>query len=178
MFISFSNLLTSPQEKWAILIAFDSFLLELSASVGIQASHSYPDDKNKSQSCQNKSVSFKEKSIYVHHPLHQSFFLTSSTSTMGKLLSPSQECHPFYPSSLSHDLVVSIFCCCACLLVMLLPPERFAEVGRIDFHLHSFGNARRVVRVCLFMGFIFPNLPLRLPPVLNCSTVLAASLLV
>ena len=28
------------------------------------------------------------------------------------------------------------------------------------------------------MGFIFPNLPLRLPPVLNCSTVLAASLLV
>ena len=28
------------------------------------------------------------------------------------------------------------------------------------------------------MGFIFPNLPLRLLPVLNCSTVLAASLLV
>jgi hypothetical protein len=26
---------------------------------------------------------------------------------MGTLLSPSQECHPFYPSSLSHDLVVS-----------------------------------------------------------------------
>jgi hypothetical protein len=25
---------------------------------------------------------------------------------MGSLLSPSQECHPFYPSSLSHDLVV------------------------------------------------------------------------
>jgi len=25
---------------------------------------------------------------------------------MGSLLSPSQECHPFYPSPLSHDLVV------------------------------------------------------------------------
>jgi hypothetical protein len=61
---------------------------------------------------------------------------------------------------------------------MVLPPERFAEIRGIDFHLHSFGNARRVVPVCLFMGFIFPNLPLRLPPVLNCSTVLAASLLV
>ena len=35
------------------------------------------------------------------------FFLTSSTSSMGTLPSPSQECHPFYPSSLSHDLVVS-----------------------------------------------------------------------
>src|SRR4030065_2583245 len=35
------------------------------------------------------------------------FFLTSSTSSMGTLLSPSQECHPFYPSFLSHDLVVS-----------------------------------------------------------------------
>jgi hypothetical protein len=23
---------------------------------------------------------------------------------------------------------------------MVLPPERFAEIGRIDFHLHSFGN--------------------------------------
>src|SRR5208337_3864598 len=35
------------------------------------------------------------------------FFLTSSTSPMGTLLSPSQECHPFYPSSLFYDLVVS-----------------------------------------------------------------------
>src|SRR5208337_547244 len=34
-------------------------------------------------------------------------FLTSSTSFMGSLLSPSQECHPFTPSSLAHDLVVS-----------------------------------------------------------------------
>src|SRR5208283_2725438 len=34
-------------------------------------------------------------------------FFASSTSSMGTLLSPSQECHPFYPSSLSHDLVVS-----------------------------------------------------------------------
>ena len=31
---------------------------------------------------------------------------------------------------------------------------------------------------CLFMGSIFPNLPLRLLPVLNGSPVLAASLLV
>ena len=28
------------------------------------------------------------------------------------------------------------------------------------------------------MGFIYSNLPLRLPPVLNCSTVLAASPLI
>ena len=28
------------------------------------------------------------------------------------------------------------------------------------------------------MGFIFPNILLRLPPVLNCSAVLTASLLV
>src|SRR4030042_3222581 len=35
------------------------------------------------------------------------FFLTSSTSSMGTLLSPSQECHPFTTSSLAHDLVVS-----------------------------------------------------------------------
>jgi hypothetical protein len=34
------------------------------------------------------------------------FFLTPATFSMGTLLSPSQECHPFYPSSLSHDLVV------------------------------------------------------------------------
>src|SRR4030066_1987531 len=34
------------------------------------------------------------------------FFLTPATFSMGSLLSPSQECHPFYPSSLSHDLVV------------------------------------------------------------------------
>ena len=54
----------------------------------------------------------------------------------------------------------------------------FAEIGGIVLHLHSFARASRVVRGCLFMGFIFPNLPLRLPPVLNCSTVLAASLLV
>ena len=26
------------------------------------------------------------------------------------------------------------------LMVMVLPPERFAEIGEIDFHLHSFGN--------------------------------------
>src|SRR4030042_272009 len=34
------------------------------------------------------------------------FFFTPATFSMGSLLSPSQECHPFYPSSLSHDLVV------------------------------------------------------------------------
>ena len=36
----------------------------------------------------------------------------------------------------------------------------------------------RAVRVCLFVGFIFPNFTLCLPPVLNGATVLAASLLV
>ena len=35
------------------------------------------------------------------------FFFIPSTFSMGSLLSPSQECHPFYPSSLAHDLVVS-----------------------------------------------------------------------
>src|SRR5208337_1271385 len=35
------------------------------------------------------------------------FFLTPSTFSMGTLLSPSQECHPFYPSSLFYDQVVS-----------------------------------------------------------------------
>src|SRR4030042_5300388 len=34
------------------------------------------------------------------------FFFTPATSSMGSLLSPSQECHPFTPSSLAHDLVV------------------------------------------------------------------------
>ena len=33
-------------------------------------------------------------------------------------------------------------------------------------------------RLLLFMGFIFLGFSLRLKPVLNCSTVLAASLLV
>lgn len=37
-------------------------------------------------------------------------------------------------------------------------PEMFG----INFHLHPFGKASRVVRVGLFRGFIFPNLPLRL----------------
>jgi hypothetical protein len=35
------------------------------------------------------------------------FLLTPSTFSTDTLLSPLQECHPFYPSSLSHDLVVS-----------------------------------------------------------------------
>jgi hypothetical protein len=35
------------------------------------------------------------------------FFLTSPTSSMGTLPSPSQECHPFTPSNLAHDPVVS-----------------------------------------------------------------------
>src|SRR4030065_426929 len=34
------------------------------------------------------------------------FFLIPSTFSMGSLLSPPQKCHPFTPSSLSHDLVV------------------------------------------------------------------------
>ena len=45
---------------------------------------------------------------------------------------------------------------------------------RID----SLGNARRAVCVCLFMGFIFPNLALRLKPILTCLAIAAASLLV
>src|ERR1035441_4454528 len=56
--------------------------------------------------------------------------------------------------------------------------EWFAEIGGIDLHLHTFAWASRVVRVCLYMGSNYSNLPLRLPPVLNCSTFLAASLLV
>src|SRR5208337_758856 len=35
------------------------------------------------------------------------FFLTPPTFSMGTLLSPFQECHPFYPSPLYYDLVVS-----------------------------------------------------------------------
>jgi len=41
---------------------------------------------------------------------------------------------------------------------MVLSPEKFAEMGGIDFYLHTYLHARRVVRVCLFMGFIFPIL--------------------
>ena len=67
---------------------------------------------------------------------------------------------------------------CGCLLVMVLPPERFAEIGGIDFHLHSFGNARRAVRVGSFGGLIFPDLSLRLKPVLTCLAIATASLLV
>src|SRR4030042_801664 len=48
------------------------------------------------------------------------FFLTSSTSSMSTLLSPSQECHPFYPSSLSQDLVVS---------AMYAPPIHETKMG-------------------------------------------------
>src|SRR5664280_792624 len=61
---------------------------------------------------------------------------------------------------------------------MVLYPEKFAEMGGIDLYLHPFLHAHRVVRACLFTGFIFPNLPLRLLPVLNFSTILADSLLV
>src|SRR5208337_3357060 len=34
-------------------------------------------------------------------------FTSSFSSSMGSLLSPSQECHPFIPSASAHDLVVS-----------------------------------------------------------------------
>ena len=86
----------------------------------------------------------------------------------------SRRLHPITPK----PIMPISYCCCDCLLVMVLSPEQFTEIGGIDFHLHSFGHASRVVRVCLFMGFIFPNLQLRLSPVLNCLTVLAPSLLV
>src|SRR5512136_2184618 len=48
------------------------------------------------------------------------FFLTSSTSSMSTLLSPSQECHPFYPSNLAHDLVVSAL------------SKKFEKCGRLE----------------------------------------------
>jgi len=64
--------------------------------------------------------------------------------------------------------------CCGCVLVTVLPPERFAEIGGIDFHLQSFRNARRPVRVGSFGGLIFPNLSLRLEPVLNSVAIAAA----
>ena len=67
--------------------------------------------------------------------------------------------------------------CFGCLLVMVLPLERFAEIGGIDFHLHSFGNARRAVRAGSFSGLIFPDLALRLEPVLN-RVAFASSLLI
>jgi hypothetical protein len=51
---------------------------------------------------------------------------------------------------------------------MVLPSERFAEIVGIDFHLYSFGNACRAVCVGSFGGPIFPDLSLRLEPVLNC----------
>jgi hypothetical protein len=47
------------------------------------------------------------------------------------------------------------------------------EMFRIDFHLHPLSNGRRAVRIRLFVGFIFPILPLLLLPVLNCLNVLA-----
>lgn len=36
------------------------------------------------------------------------------------------------------------------------------------------GDTNRVVRICLFMGCVFPNLPFRLIPVLNGMALLAA----
>jgi hypothetical protein len=51
-------------------------------------------------------------------------------------------------------------------------------VGHSHIAFVPFGSARRVVQAGSFMGFIFPNLPLSLLPVLNCPPVLAASLLV
>lgn len=61
---------------------------------------------------------------------------------------------------------------------MVLPIERFAEIGGIDFHLQFLCNPRRAVRVGSFGGLIFPNLPLRLKPVSTCLAIAAASLLV
>jgi hypothetical protein len=45
---------------------------------------------------------------------------------------------------------------------MVLSPEKFAEMGGIDFYLHPILPARRVVRVCLLMGFISPILLMNL----------------
>jgi hypothetical protein len=57
---------------------------------------------------------------------------------------------------------------------MVLPSEPFAEIGRIYFHLHSFGNARRAVRGGSSWELIFPDLSLRLEPVLNRVAFAAA----
>jgi hypothetical protein len=38
------------------------------------------------------------------------------------------------------------------MFVILLPPGRFADIGGIAFHLHSFGNALCAVRVGSFGG--------------------------
>src|SRR5512139_2145580 len=47
------------------------------------------------------------------------FCLTPPTFSMGTLLSPSQECHPFFSPSLLYDLVVSSF-----VQTCLSPPVR------------------------------------------------------
>jgi hypothetical protein len=57
---------------------------------------------------------------------------------------------------------------------MVLPPERFVETGEIDLYFQFFGNDRRAVRVGSFGGLIFPNLPLRLIPVLSRVAFAAA----
>src|ERR1039458_9201762 len=62
-------------------------------------------------------------------------------------------------------------------LSLTFSPGRTRKYFELIFIFVPFRNVR-VVRVSSFMGFVFPKLPLRLVPVLNCSPVLAASLLV
>ena len=57
-------------------------------------------------------------------------------------------------------------------------PTPYSEILCIDFHLHSFGHVRRIVRSGSFMNFIVPNLSLRLRPVLNCVAVVTTFLLI
>jgi uncharacterized protein YecE (DUF72 family) len=57
--------------------------------------------------------------------------LTSSTSSMGTLLSPLQECHPFPPFSLSHDLVVSPEILGPCLNGIIFEQEYHVKNDRI-----------------------------------------------
>jgi hypothetical protein len=54
---------------------------------------------------------------------------------------------------------------------MVLSPEQLAETGEVDFHFQFFGKARQAIRVGSFGGF--PDLSLRLEPILNRSTYLA-----
>src|ERR1039458_5998858 len=58
--------------------------------------------------------------------------------------------------------------------LMLDEPPLMVRMDCID----SLGNARCVVRVWLFMEFIFPNLTLRFKPVLVCLAIATALLLV
>src|SRR5512136_235084 len=69
---------------------------------------------NKATGSPSSNLNFTQRSLNSNpyrFPYRLSFLLlfclTPPTFSMGTLLSPSQECHPFSPLPLSHDLVVS-----------------------------------------------------------------------